>query len=89
MKIIYILYWYTRTRSFQEIMRGVTYGSNKLQDDTLPEINTADIARPNKSNGADCIRCLIYCHTEQGSLIAKNAYHQLGHPMKLEWSGQG
>lgn len=45
------------------------------------KINNANIARPNKSNWADYTVSLIYCYTEQGSLIAKKAYHQLGHSM--------
>jgi len=45
------------------------------------KINTANIARPNKSNWADYTGSLIYCYTEQGSLMAKKAYHQLGHSM--------
>jgi hypothetical protein len=45
------------------------------------KINNANIARPNKSNWADYTGSLIYCYTEQGSLIAKQAYHQLGHSM--------
>jgi hypothetical protein len=45
------------------------------------KINTANIARPNKSNLADYTGSLIYCCTKQGSLILKKAYHQLEHSM--------
>jgi len=45
------------------------------------KINTANIARPNKSNLADYTGSLIYCYTEQGILILKKAYHQLEHSM--------
>lgn len=43
------------------------------------KITNANVARPNKSNWADYTGSLIYCYTEQGSLIAKKAYHQLRH----------
>ena len=45
------------------------------------KINTANIARPKKSNWVVYTGSLIYYHTEQGSLIAMKAYHQLGYSM--------
>jgi len=47
------------------------------------KMNNANTARPNKSNWADYTGSLTYCYTEQGSLIAKKAYHQLGHSVTV------